>query len=316
MFFRKKPSLLLPESAQSDSATSAWRPLIDLRNVVKSYRTEAGEYVALKGVSFQVGRGEFVAVVGKSGSGKSTLSNMITGIDRPTSGEVIVDDMAVHKLTEGEIAVWRGKTVGVVFQFFQLLPTLTVLENIMLPMDFCNTFRGERKDRAIALLERVEMAHQINKLPTALSGGQQQRVAIARALANDPAIIVADEPTGNLDSRTADSVFHLFEQLVAGGKTILMVTHDDDLARRATRTVTIADGQILSDLYNHTPFGVVDETVISESAGGTSVRSLGAGPVEGEALEDSAPEDEVLVFNSAGVNSESIGGAHAAEKQP
>lgn len=222
--------------------------LIDLRGVTKSYQTDAGEFLALKQVDLQVNAGEFVAVIGKSGSGKSTLTNMITGIDRPTSGEVNINGMAVHTLRENQIASWRGRTIGVVFQFFQLLPTLTVVENIMLPMDFCHLYtRRERYVRAVHLLEQVEMAEQMNKLPSALSGGQQQRVAIARALANDPPIIVADEPTGNLDSRTADAVFHLFEKLVEGGKTILMVTHDEDMAQRVTRTVTIADGAIVRD---------------------------------------------------------------------
>ena len=222
--------------------------LIDLRGVTKSYQTDAGEFLALKQVDLQVNAGEFVAVIGKSGSGKSTLTNMITGIDRPTSGEVNINGTAIHMLRENQIASWRGRTIGVVFQFFQLLPTLTVVENIMLPMDFCHLYtRRERYVRAIHLLEQVEMAEQMNKLPSALSGGQQQRVAIARALANDPPIIVADEPTGNLDSRTADAVFHLFEKLVEGGKTILMVTHDEDMAKRVTRTVTIADGAIVSD---------------------------------------------------------------------
>ena len=222
--------------------------LIELRNVVKSYKTAAGDYTALKGITFHVDRGEFVAVVGKSGSGKSTLINMITGIDRPSTGEVLVGDTAVHTLNEGEIAVWRGKHVGVVFQFFQLLPTLTVLENVLLPMDFCNTFPGRlRKERALHLLDQVGMVEHGHKLPTAISGGQQQRVAIARALANDPAIVVADEPTGNLDSRTADAVFHLFETLVSEGKTILMVTHDATLAQRASRAVTITDGEIAAD---------------------------------------------------------------------
>ncbi len=214
----------------------------------KSYQTAAGEFYALKGVNLLVDRGEFVAVVGKSGSGKSTLINMITGIDRPSSGEVLIGDAAVHTLDEGQIAVWRGVHVGVVFQFFQLLPTLSVIENVMLPMDFCNTFPSrERKPRALYLLEHVGMVEQADKLPTMISGGQQQRAAIARSLANDPSIIVADEPTGNLDSKTADSVFHLFENLVAEGKTILMVTHDDSLAQRAKRIVTIADGEITSD---------------------------------------------------------------------
>jgi putative ABC transport system ATP-binding protein len=186
--------------------------------------------------------------VGKSGSGKSTLINMITGIDRPTGGEVIVAGTPVHTLSENQIARWRGRNVGVVFQFFQLLPTLTVLENVMLPMDFCNMYTpSERRRRGLHLLEQVDLADQANKLPTAISGGQQQRAAIARAMANDPPIIIADEPTGNLDSRTADSVFELFSQLVNSGKTILMVTHDDDLAHRVTRTVTIADGEIVAD---------------------------------------------------------------------
>lgn len=232
--------------------------LVDIRRVVKSYATAAGEFTALRGVTLQVNAGEFVAVVGKSGSGKSTLTNMITGIDRPTNGEVIINGTPVHTLRENQIASWRGRTVGVVFQFFQLLPTLTVLENVMLPMDFCNLYnRRERQERAIHLLEQVEMTPQMHKLPTAISGGQQQRVAIARALANDPPIIVADEPTGNLDSRTADAVFALFTRLVDEGKTILMVTHDDDLAKQVTRTVTIADGAIVEDKVR----AVVEERV-------------------------------------------------------
>jgi putative ABC transport system ATP-binding protein len=222
--------------------------LIDLRGVVKTFPTAAGPFQALKGVDLQVGAGEFVAVVGKSGSGKSTLINMITGIDRPSEGAVQVAGAAVHQLTENQIARWRGRNVGVVFQFFQLLPTLTVLENIMLPMDFCNLYSTrERQERALHLLAQVEMTEQAHKLPTAISGGQQQRVAIARALANNPPLLIADEPTGNLDSRTADAVFTLFQKLVAEGKTILMVTHDADLAHRVTRTVTIADGEIVDD---------------------------------------------------------------------
>ncbi len=222
--------------------------LIDLRNIVKAYQTEAGPFLALRGIDLKVNPGEFVAVVGKSGSGKSTLINMITGIDRPTEGEVIVKNTPIHTLTEGKMAEWRGRHMGIVFQFFQLLPTLTIAENIMLPMDFCDMYNPrERYDRAVHLLEQVEMAEQANKLPSAVSGGQQQRAAIARALANDPPIIVADEPTGNLDSNTADSIFALFEQLVDDGKTILMVTHDTDLADRVQRTLTIADGELVGD---------------------------------------------------------------------
>ncbi len=226
-------------------------PLIDLRNVVKTFETAAGSFTALKGVNLRVDAGEFVAVVGKSGSGKSTLINMITGIDRPTSGEVIVGNTPLNCLREGPLATWRGKNVGVVFQFFQLLPTLTAVENVMLPMDFCHTYIGrERRQRALHLLEQVGMADHAHKLPFAISGGQQQRVAIARALATDPPIVVADEPTGNLDSATAETIFQLFEQLVTRGKTILMVTHDDDLATRAGRAVRVADGQIVEELDN------------------------------------------------------------------
>jgi putative ABC transport system ATP-binding protein len=219
--------------------------LIELQKVVKTYDVAAGTFTALQDVDLQVDPGEFVSVIGKSGSGKSTLINMITGIDRPTSGQVLVGDTAVHTLNEGQIAVWRGRTIGVVFQFFQLLPTLTVVENVMLPMDFCNMFRmREREERAMHLLEQVGLAEHAYKLPSAISGGEQQRVAIARALANDPPIIAADEPTGNLDSVTSESIIKLFDELVRSGKTILMVTHDLELAERATRTIMLVDGRI------------------------------------------------------------------------
>ena len=230
------------------NSNGAGEHLIDLRNVVKAYHTPVGDFIALDGIDLKVDTGEFVAVVGKSGSGKSTLINMITGIDRPTSGSVYVGDQAVHKLKEGPMAEWRGRNVGVIFQFFQLLPMLSCLENVMLPMDFCNMYKQrERKERALHLLEQVDMAEHAYKLPSEVSGGQQQRVAIARAMANDPPILAADEPTGNLDSKTADSVFHLFEEFVGRGKTILMVTHDIDLASRVTRTITLADGKIVGE---------------------------------------------------------------------
>jgi len=222
--------------------------LIRLTDVVKTYDTGEVPFTALKGVNLDVHPSEFIGLIGKSGSGKTTLINMITGIDHPTSGQVVVGGTPVHGLNENQLAIWRGKTVGVVFQFFQLLPTLTVIENVMLPMDFCNVHRPEdRPAVALDLLEQVEMADQAYKLPSALSGGQQQRVAIARALANDPPIIAADEPTGNLDSKTADAVFVLFEKLVAAGKTIVMVTHDNDLAERVTRALHVADGEIVED---------------------------------------------------------------------
>jgi len=219
--------------------------IIELRNVTKTYTTGAGDLTVLKGITLSVQPGEFVSVVGPSGSGKSTLLNMITGIDRPTSGEVYVGGEAVHRLSENQLARWRGRTIGVVFQFYQLLPTLTILENVILPMDFCNVYRRrERKQRAMELLERVGIAAHAHKLPSALSGGEQQRGAIARALANDPPIIVADEPTGNLDTATAAEIFTLFENLVAQGKTLLVVTHDPALSQRTQRVIHLLDGRI------------------------------------------------------------------------
>ena len=237
--------------------------LIECRQLVKTYHTTAGDFPALKEIDLQVDGGEFVAVIGKSGSGKSTLVNMITGIDRPTAGEVLVGDTSVGALSEGRLAEWRGRTIGVIFQFFQLLPTLTVVENVMLPMDFCHMYTmRERRERAMHLLEQVDVADHAHKLPSAVSGGQQQRVAIARALANDPPILAADEPTGNLDSKTADSVFKLFEGLVAEGKTILMVTHDRDLSRRASRTVILSDGEIIEEFLIETFPALTDRQLI------------------------------------------------------
>jgi putative ABC transport system ATP-binding protein len=220
--------------------------LIELRGVTKAYDVAAGKFLALKRIDMQVDAGEFVAVVGKSGSGKSTLINMITGIDNPTSGEVFVASTPIHALNQEQLAVWRGKNVGIVFQFFQLLPTLTVVENVVLPMDFCNTFPvSERHDRAISLLEKVGIAEQADKLPSDLSGGQQQRAAIARALANNPPLLLADEPTGNLDSQTSEAVMQLFANLAVEGKTVVMVTHERDLSRYFTRTVILSDGAIV-----------------------------------------------------------------------
>ncbi len=233
--------------AQETSSVNG-HSIIDLREVNKSYKTAVGDYPALKSIDLQINAGEFVSIIGKSGSGKSTLLNMITGIDRPTNGEVFVNGTAVHEMGENKMARWRGNNLGIVFQFFQLLPIISVIENIMLPMDFCRTYpMNERRGRAMQLLELVELADHAHKLPTALSGGQQQRVAIARALANDPPIIIADEPTGNLDSKTAESVFALFNDLVAQGKTIIIVTHDSGLAMRTHRTALIADGEIVNE---------------------------------------------------------------------
>jgi putative ABC transport system ATP-binding protein len=223
--------------------------LIRLEDVRKAYKTPAGDFLALKGIDLHVQEGEFLAVVGKSGAGKSTLVNMITGIDQPTSGAIRVGTQTVQDMNEDQIATWRGKHVGVVFQFFQLLPMLTCAENVMMPMDFAGLYSGprERRQRALRLLEQVGIAEHADKVPSAVSGGQRQRVAIARALANDPMLLAADEPTGNLDSKTADAMFQVFESLVAEGKTIVLVTHDRDLAARATRRVHIADGQIVDE---------------------------------------------------------------------
>ena len=246
--FKKQNNGVSSVNGQSLSHSITDNHLIELRDVVKAYHTPVGDFIALDGVSLTIDRGEFVAVVGKSGSGKSTVINMITGIDRPSSGEILVGGMPVHTLKEGPMAQWRGRNIGVIFQFFQLLPMLSVLENVILPMDFCNVHDAkDREDIAMNLLEQVDMADQAHKLPSEVSGGQQQRAAIARALANDPPMLVADEPTGNLDSRSAIAIFELFHNLVDNGKTILMVTHDNDLARRVGRTVTLADGNILNE---------------------------------------------------------------------
>src|SRR5512138_44729 len=242
--------LTLPFFKNNEAKTNGngTHPIIDLRDIHKFYKTAIGDFHALKGIDLQIHAGEFVGIIGKSGSGKSTLLNMITGIDRPTSGEVYVNGTAVHQLNENRMARWRGRNLGIVFQFFQLLPTISVIENIMLPMDFCHSYpMRQREKRALELLELVELADHAYKLPTALSGGQQQRVAIARALANDPPIIIADEPTGNLDSKTAESVFALFHELVAKGKTIIIVTHDSGLAKQTHRTALITDGEIVNE---------------------------------------------------------------------
>jgi ABC-type lipoprotein export system ATPase subunit len=221
-------------------------PAIVLRNVQKVYENAAGKFVALKSINLQLNYGQFIAIVGKSGCGKSTLLNMITGIDHPTAGEVIIGNEHIYKMSESKRALWRGRNLGVVFQFFQLLPTLTLLENTMLPMDYCNLYPfHERPGRAMELLQIVGLEDQAHKLPTAVSSGQQQSAAIARALATDPSIILADEPTGNLDSRAADNILNLFENLAKRGKTILTVTHDPSITQRTDQTIILSDGEII-----------------------------------------------------------------------
>jgi putative ABC transport system ATP-binding protein len=222
---------------------------ITLQAVSKRYDVADGQFSALDDVCLDVQRGEFVTVVGRSGSGKTTLLNLLAGIDVPSSGGITIDGQRVDRLHGSQLSSWRGTSIGLVFQFFQLLPTLTVVENVMLPMDFCNTFPTRaRRARALTLLERVGIAEQADKPPTSLSGGQQQRAAIARAMANDAPVLLADEPTGNLDSTTSDLVLDLFAELAAEGRTILMVTHERDVSRFATRQVTLLDGRIVDDV--------------------------------------------------------------------
>jgi putative ABC transport system ATP-binding protein len=222
------------------------QPLIDLRKVVKTYNSLAGSVTALQAIDLQVYSGEFLVVTGKSGSGKTTLVNMVTGLDRSTSGEIWVAGAPLHRFSTEKAARLRGKTMGVVFQSFELLPTLTVLQNVMLPMDFARRYSvRDARQRAMQLLAHVDIAEHARKYPTALSGGQQQRLAIARALANDPAILVADEPTGSLDSVTATAVIDLFAELAQQGHTIFLVTHDRDVAERGSRILTLSDGEIV-----------------------------------------------------------------------
>lgn len=224
-------------------------PVARLVGVAKSYPMGNRQYLALRGVDLTLYAGEFTAVVGPSGSGKSTILNMLTGIDRPSKGQVIVAGVPVHLMNENELAQWRGTTIGIVFQFFQLLPTLTALENVMLPMDFANTYSRNRRERALMLLRRVDLEGHAGHLPSELSGGEQQRVAIARALANDPPVVIADEPTGNLDSATGERIMSLLRELGEQGKSVVFVTHDPVLAACAQRVVKVQDGHIVSDEY-------------------------------------------------------------------
>jgi putative ABC transport system ATP-binding protein len=224
-------------------------PFIALRDISKTYASPAGAFSALADINLTIDRGEFVVIVGQSGSGKSTLLNLLAGIDQPSTGQIVVDGQRLHALSESALSSWRGRAAGIVFQFFQLLPTLTAAENVMLPMDFGSRWpKRERRHRALALLDQFGVAEQADKLPASLSGGQQQRVAIARALANDPAILLADEPTGNLDSRTAQSLLEILAELVRAGQTVVMVTHEHAAMRHAARVVTLVDGRIVQEV--------------------------------------------------------------------
>jgi putative ABC transport system ATP-binding protein len=230
------------------SGRSVEQPIIRLRQVIKNYKTPAGDFPALKGINADILAGEFIGVFGKSGAGKTTLVNVISAVDHLTSGEIWVGDTAVHKLSENQASLWRGRNLGVIFQSFQLMPTLSVLNNILLPLDFTGGYRPRRSRQwAMDLLEAVELSEHAGKLPSEVSGGQQQRVAIARALVNDPAIILADEPTGRLDSTTAETIFEIFERLVHQGKTIIMVSHEKTFIRRFSRLLWLADGELTED---------------------------------------------------------------------
>jgi putative ABC transport system ATP-binding protein len=227
------------------SASGKAAPLVRLTRVSKDYTTPAGPFRALRDVNLEIWPGEFMAVLGKSGAGKTTLVNMITGVDHATNGEVLVGGVCLGEMDETQLSQWRGRNMGVIYQSFYLLPGLSLLDNVMLPMDFCGLYHRRRsRERAMDLLRQVGLEGHDRKNPSEISGGQQQRVAIARALANDPAIIMADEPTGRLDSLTAEAIFSIFEDLVGQGKTILMVTHDQGLARRVSRTLQIVDGEV------------------------------------------------------------------------
>jgi putative ABC transport system ATP-binding protein len=243
---RIKQILLSSTSSESKAESDA---MIEMRGIVKTFKNAAGEFTALLGVDLTIYRGEFVSIVGKSGSGKSTLLNMITGIDHPTKGQMIIGGTDIYTgVTESQRSRWRGRNLGIVFQFFQLLPMLTLLENVMLSMDFAEMYDfEERPMRAMEMLKLVGLEQFANKLPVLVSTGQQQLAAIARALACDPPLLAADEPTGNLDSKSAGTIIDLFEELSRRGKTILMVTHDPSLTSRTTRNVVIADGLIVAD---------------------------------------------------------------------
>jgi putative ABC transport system ATP-binding protein len=281
-------SLHHPPDLSTDRSPRPGEPLIEMLDIVKTFKTPAGEFTALKKVSASFYSGEFVSVVGKSGSGKSTLVNMLTGIDHPTSGRVRAGGISLHELNESDMSLWRGRNLGVVFQFFQLLPTLSLLENVALPMDLAGKFpAGEREARAESLLRLVGLEQNAHALPDAISGGQQQSAAIARALANDPPVLVADEPTGNLDTRAAEAVFDIFKGLARQGKTIIMVTHDSSLASQTDRMMLLSDGELIldsSDFNGWLDYAPEERSRLLEAVQRTARRAGDAGQQQGELL--------------------------------
>jgi ABC-type lipoprotein export system ATPase subunit len=288
----------LPNPAMTADLPSVGEEGIFMRDVVKTFKTQAGDFTALKRVSVDFKAGDFAAITGKSGSGKSTLINMITGIDIPTAGEINVGGIPVHKLNESQMAIWRGKNLGIVFQFFQLLPTLSLLENTMLPMDIAGIIDpAKREPRATELLRMVGLEAVAYKMPAAVSGGQQQAAAIARALANNPPFLVADEPTGNLDSRTAENVFEIFEQLSGQGKTILMITHDPNLAQRTSRQVLISDGEII-DPWIHKTFPMLNHYQLLQATHQMKILKHLSGE---KIIEQGQPSDSIYILTQGQV---------------
>jgi putative ABC transport system ATP-binding protein len=301
----------MPESPSGEA-------LIALRRVVKAFKNAAGEVTVLKGIDADFWEGQFVSIVGRSGSGKSTLLNMMTGIDHPTSGLVRIGGVALHTMNEGRMSVWRGRQMGIVFQFFQLLPMLTLLENVMLPMDLAGVVpAAEREARAAALLHMVGLDGLEHMYPAGVAGGQQQTAAVARALANDPPILVADEPTGNLDSKTAERVLAIFEDQVQRGKTVLMVTHDSGLAQRARRRLVIADGELIPEPVSDA-FPDLSHAALLQLSHAAGQRALPEGAVlgGGGAVEDLPAlvivlEGTLDVFGPDGRVARQVGPGHA-----
>jgi ABC-type lipoprotein export system ATPase subunit len=283
----------------NNTLPSQQKGLIQIQDVVKTFTSSAGEFTALRGVNLTVTEGEFAAVIGKSGSGKSTLLNMLTGIDHPSSGQVLVDGLDIYSITESQRSLWRGRNLGIVFQFFQLLPMLNLLENVMLPMDYVGMYEiDQRPKKALELLDLVGLRDQAQQLPRAVSRGQQQSAAIARALATDPPILVADEPTGNLDSRSAQVIIELFEQLSHQGKTILMVTHDPSMTERASRTVFISDGELVNETIAQS-LPLLSHTLMKDLAHRVETRTYQPGAI---ILEQRKPVENFFMIQSGQVD--------------
>ncbi|MFN2173443.1 MAG: ABC transporter ATP-binding protein, partial [Candidatus Promineifilaceae bacterium] len=299
-----------PTAVISQNSAGEDAPLISLRGVNKIYETAAGGFQALTDINLDVYKGEFLGVVGKSGAGKTTLLNVISGVSQATSGEVIYTPqqygkppVTINKMGEDELALWRGNNVGIVYQSFELLPMIDLVDNVMIPQDFTGHYSPQiSQDRALELLDLVEIARHAYKLPAHISGGQKQRVAIARALVNDPPLILADEPTGNLDSVTADTIFRIFEKLVEQGQTIVMVTHDHGLARRFSRKVRIVDGRLVSD--EEAGEEEAPPPIVVSTAKDTAVEDEGSSAIAVPATAVISQANRISVYDKASVYDE------------